>query len=96
MAKKLNVWIRKNPLTPDPTDYIAVPVTIGSIGIDGIVDKLQKEGIELKRETVIDVVTRFNRMLFSPQSRKSDLKCNKSCITEKIKKMEYVPINRFK
>ncbi len=61
MAKKLNVWIRKNPLTPDPTDYIAVPVTIGSIGIGGIVDELQKEGIELKRETVIDVVTRFNR-----------------------------------
>jgi hypothetical protein len=61
MAKKLNAWIRKNPLTPDPNDYVAVPVTVGSIQIEGIVDELEKEGMELKRETVIDVVNRFNR-----------------------------------
>lgn len=61
MAKKLNAWIRKNPLTSDPNDYVAVPVTVGSIQIGGIVDELEKEGMELKRETVIDVVNRFNR-----------------------------------
>ena len=61
MAKKLNAWIRKNPLTPDPNDYVAVPVTVGSIQIGGIVDELENEGMELKRETVIDVVNRFNR-----------------------------------
>ncbi|MFT3739252.1 MAG: DNA-binding domain-containing protein [Breznakibacter sp.] len=61
MAKKLNAWIRKNVLTPDPNDYVAVPVTVGSVGVTGIVDELEKEGMELKRETVIDVVTRFNR-----------------------------------
>ena len=61
MAKKLNAWIRKNPLTPDPNDFVAVPVTIGSVSISSIVDELENEGMELKRETVIDVVNRFNR-----------------------------------
>ena len=48
----------KNHLTPDPNDFMAVPVTTG---IDEIVDELVSEGLELKRETVIDVITRFNR-----------------------------------
>ena len=61
MAKKLNAWIRKNPLTPDPNDYTAVPVTIGSVNISDIVSELVKEGMELKSETVTDVITRFNR-----------------------------------
>ena len=61
MAKKLKAWIRKNLLTPDPNDYVAVPVTSGSAGINEIVDELVKEGTELKRETLIDVINRFNR-----------------------------------
>lgn len=59
--KKLNSWIRPNPLTEDPNDMVAVPVTVGSAGIDQIVDELQKEGLELRRETAIDIITRFNR-----------------------------------
>jgi hypothetical protein len=61
MAKKLNAWLRKNHLTADANDFVAVPVTIGSAGIDEIADELVREGLELKRETVIDVITRFNR-----------------------------------
>ncbi len=61
MKKQLNAWLRKNPLTPNPSDFVAKPVTIGSIGINEVVDELVSEGIELKRETLIDVVTRFNR-----------------------------------
>ncbi len=61
MAKNLNAWLRRNLLTADPNDFMAVPVTTGSIGISEIVDELVREGLELKRETVIDVVTRFNR-----------------------------------
>ena len=61
MAKKMKAWIRKNLLTPDPNDYVAIPVTNGSVGINEIVDELEKEGMELKRETVIDVINRFNR-----------------------------------
>lgn len=61
MAKKLNAWLRKNLLTADVSDFSAVPVTVGSAGIDEIVNELVREGLELKRETVIDVITRFNR-----------------------------------
>ncbi len=61
MVKQLNSWIRKNPLTPDPNDFMAIPVTVGSAGVNEIVDELVNEGLELKRETVIDVISRFNR-----------------------------------
>lgn len=61
MKKTLRAWIRKNQLTEDPNDYMASAVVNGSIGINDIVDELQNEGMELKRETVIDIVSRFNR-----------------------------------
>ncbi len=61
MKKTLKAWIRKNQLTEDPNDYMASVVVNGSIGINAIVDELQNEGMELKRETVIDIISRFNR-----------------------------------
>ena len=61
MVKNLKARLRKNLLTSDPKDYSAVPLTSGSVGINEIVDELVKEGMELKRETVIDVINRFNR-----------------------------------
>lgn len=61
MKKTLRAWIRKNQLTPDPNDYMASVAVSGSIGINAIVDELQKEGMEIKRETVIDIISRFNR-----------------------------------
>ena len=57
----MKAWIRKNLLTADPNDYVGVPVTSGSAGINDIVAELVKEGMELKTETVIDVINRFNR-----------------------------------
>ncbi|MDR1699412.1 MAG: hypothetical protein LBR75_06280, partial [Prevotellaceae bacterium] len=59
--KRLNSWLRPNPLTADPNDLTAIPVTVGSAGINDIVDALVGEGLELRRETVIDVVSRLNR-----------------------------------
>ncbi|MGB4415044.1 MAG: DNA-binding domain-containing protein [Paludibacter sp.] len=61
MKKTLKAWIRKNRLTENPNDYMASVAVNGSIGINTIVDELQNEGMELKRETVIDIISRFNR-----------------------------------
>lgn len=58
---KLNAWLRTNLLTEDPNDFIAVPVIIGSIGITEIIAELKKEGMEIKTETAVDIITRFNR-----------------------------------
>lgn len=61
MQKTLNAWIRKNQLTEDPNDYMASVIVAGSAGVDTIVDELISEGMEIKRETAIDIISRFNR-----------------------------------
>jgi hypothetical protein len=61
MIRKVKAWLVKNHLTPDPSDYIAVVDSNGSVDIQDIVDELQKEGMEIKRETAIDIVSRYNR-----------------------------------
>ena len=61
MKKTLNAWLKKNMLTEDPKDYVASVQKKGSIGISDIVDELVSEGMEIKRETVIDIISRFNR-----------------------------------
>jgi hypothetical protein len=40
---------------------VAIVQKKGSAGITEIVDELVNEGMEIKRETVIDIITRFNR-----------------------------------
>jgi hypothetical protein len=62
MKNILKAWLRKNVLTPDPNDKIAVVSPAGKIDQDGLIDAIVEEGIEVKRETVVDVITRFNRM----------------------------------
>jgi len=61
MKRTLNAWLRKNMLTEDPKDYTATVQSRGSVGVTDIVDELVNEGMEIKRETVVDIVTRFNR-----------------------------------
>lgn len=58
---KLNAWLRPNLLTSDKSDYMAVPVTNGSLTVADIVKLLQAEGMEIKAETATDIITRFNR-----------------------------------
>lgn len=58
---KLNAWLRPNQLTEDKSDYVAVPQTLGSLTISDLVKELQKEGMEIRPETAIDIITRFNR-----------------------------------
>ena len=61
MKRTLNAWLRKNMLTEDPKDYTATVQSLGSVGVTDIVDELVNEGMEIKRETVVDIVSRFNR-----------------------------------
>jgi hypothetical protein len=60
MKNTLKAWLKKNQLTPDPNDYTASVVSNGSIGVDQIIDEIINDGIELKRETLLSAVTRFN------------------------------------
>ncbi|MDR2765342.1 MAG: DUF4469 domain-containing protein [Tannerella sp.] len=62
MKNILKAWLRKNELTPDPNDMTAVVSPMGKINKSGLIDAIIEEGIELKRETVEDVVTRYNRV----------------------------------
>jgi hypothetical protein len=62
MINILKAWVRKNELTPDPNDMTAVVSSAGKINKSGLIDAVMEEGIELKRETVEDVVTRYNRV----------------------------------
>lgn len=61
MKKVLKAWLRKNQLTADPNDYMASADVIDSIDLSAIVDELVKEGMEIKRETVVDIISRYNR-----------------------------------
>ena len=58
---QLKGWLKPNDLTPDPTDYNCIIESFGSAGVDDIIRALTDEGMELKPETVRDVVTRYNR-----------------------------------
>jgi hypothetical protein len=62
MKNILKAWLRKNELTPDPNDMTAIVSPMGKINKSGLINAVMDEGIELKRETVEDVVTRYNRM----------------------------------
>lgn len=58
---KLNAWLRLNHLTEEKGDYVATPQAAGSLNITDLVADLQREGMEIKAETAVDIITRFNR-----------------------------------
>jgi hypothetical protein len=61
MKNILKAWLKKNELTPDPNDMTAVVSSMGKINKSGLIDAIIEDGIELKRETIEDIVTRYNR-----------------------------------
>ncbi|GIM51842.1 hypothetical protein CAPN004_08720 [Capnocytophaga cynodegmi] len=59
---KMKAWLKPNLLTKgDTTDFIAVPVTIGSVSMQDIIQSLKEEGMEIRTETAQDIISRFNR-----------------------------------
>ena len=61
MAKKIKAWLQPNALTEDKSDFFAVIDSFGSVTPKDVIKELVTEGMELKVETVLDVITRYNR-----------------------------------
>jgi hypothetical protein len=61
MAIKLKAWLRKNFFDAGKKGFFVEIESLGSIDPDGIIEALKTDGMELKPETVRDVVTRYNR-----------------------------------
>jgi hypothetical protein len=60
MKNVLKAWLKKNQLTPDPNDYTASVVSNGSVGADQIIAEIIADGIEIKSETILNAINRFN------------------------------------
>ncbi len=58
----LNLWLHNNHLTDDPNDYFGRVKTSGTLTLESIADRILSEGIELQRETLVDVLSRAERM----------------------------------
>ena len=61
MKNILKALLRKNQLTNDPTDYKAQVIVKGTMGMSDIVDELIKEGLKIDKETVLDILSQYNR-----------------------------------
>jgi hypothetical protein len=61
MAGILKAWLRKNPFATKRNSFIIVIESFGSINLDGIIEELKADGMELKPETARDVISRYNR-----------------------------------
>lgn len=59
---KLNVWLHDNLLTEDPNDYFGKIKLAGTITNKDLAALMTKEGTELKEETILDILTRADRI----------------------------------
>ena len=62
MANTLKVWMTPNSVTPDPKDKIFVLETTGKADIDKIYEEMRAEDTGLRPETIVHVVTLFERV----------------------------------
>jgi len=61
MKNVLKARLTYNQQSQDPNIYSVQVLIKGNMDITDIIDELLKEGTELNREEMIDIVTRFNR-----------------------------------
>lgn len=59
MSNLLKAWLKNNHLTEDPNDFSATVSGMGSKNLDDIVDDIMKDGTENNRNTIKNIVTRF-------------------------------------
>jgi hypothetical protein len=59
MAHKLKAQIVGNHITPEANDFVGIIESFGSVNTVDIVDELVNDGMEIKKETATDIVTRF-------------------------------------
>lgn len=62
MANSLKVWMTPNTVTTDPNDKIFVLEGTGTADIDKIYEEMQREDTGLRIETLVHVVTLFERV----------------------------------
>jgi hypothetical protein len=61
MKRKIKAWLQRNFLLTDATVYNAIIESFGSAGPKEIIKELVDEGMEIKQETALDIITRYNR-----------------------------------
>ena len=61
MKKVLKALLRKTPFTQDTNNFTAEVSVIGTMDMENIIEELINEDNTLNRETVLDIVTRFNQ-----------------------------------
>ena len=62
MANTLKVWMAPNTVTPDPKDKIFILETTGKADINKIYEEMRAEDTGLRPETIVHVVTLFERI----------------------------------
>lgn len=62
MANTLKVWMAPNTVTPDPKDKIFILETTGKADINKIYEEMRAEDTGLRPETIVHVVTLFERV----------------------------------
>ena len=60
MKNVLKVLLRKNQMAIEPNEYNAQVSITENVGIEFILDEMQKEGMKTNRETARDIISRFN------------------------------------
>lgn len=60
--KKVYAMLYNNPLTPDPNDYYGKIKPTGVINNTALATVMEEEGIEIKRETLLDILGRADRI----------------------------------
>lgn len=61
MKNVLKVWLKKFGLTSDPNDYTGVVLSAGKVDMNDVVDAIIEEGTEYQKESIIGLITRYNR-----------------------------------
>lgn len=59
---KVNVWLYDNLLTPDPNDFYGKVKPQGTLRNEHIAEEMLKEGTEYKKETILDILNRSDRI----------------------------------
>jgi len=59
---KINAFLYDNPLTDSANDYFAKVKSAGIISNEKLAQLMVEEGIELKQETIVDILMRADRM----------------------------------
>lgn len=62
MKNKVDVWLYRNPFSKEKEEYHGKVKCSGVLNNDDIADEMIKEGIEMQRETLIDILNRSDRL----------------------------------